>query len=589
MDGHSPNQYNESVVGCPEPTIVNSSIDSAVEWPAWWQTPDKVPGVPNQGGAMWHDNPNDRLLVTLFPAGSTCPDEKCARLVARGARTFCNDALGACPLDGAQSVAGVWSWDLSDDSTYRWTRMVDAGDLLSSPAPRNNALAFPGASSFFIFGGRSWIESFGERGLRIEDYRRISDMWVLTSSDRGTDLKWTQLSAGVDDERHLAWNTSQGKQPQWPAGNSGRTAWSAPCEHGADSGCTERLWMFGGQADSEIGPVNALWAYEYTRPEEPGTWMLVTGSTYDMVEFTLTEQLHMSSQKRDLYDLHAVDPCLSSWPLENRRVRIINPNGTEQYEWKMHWLEPGEARCPAARYAAASWSVADSELGGGGAYIFGGLTVWQTSLEADFIRWRDQRQSRIPEDASARVRALQDLWYFNGDLREPRWTQVHRSQTAWPPAATGHGWNAAGQLWLWVSWVGPQRVCSSANCSDPASTYRYVNTGAANELWVFSPLTEVWERVTQSGVDDGNLALGPGARVQASGPLQVGLDRGGRIATKEFGAWPGARQGQFMDGGYLFSGLGNHECVTADGAHQAPGDAFTRPLSGLWRWGLRDD
>ncbi len=590
MDGHSPNQYNESVAGCPEPTVVNSNNDSTVAWPAWWQTPDKVPGVPNQGGAMWHDNSNNRLVVTLFPAGSTCPDEKCARLVARGARSFCSDALGACPLDGSESVAGVWSWDLSDNSTYLWTRVIDAGDLGSSPSSRNNALAFKGASSFFIFGGRSWIESFEGSGFEKKDDRCISDMWVLTSSDRGADSKWTQLSAGMDSERHLVWNHTDGKQPQWPAGSFGRTAWSAPCEPGADSGCTERLWMFGGQADEEVGPVNALWVYEYRRPEELGTWTLVTGSTYDMVEYTLTEKLQPTNQIHDLYDnLQAVDPCLSSWPLENRRVAITNPNGTVHYELQLHWIKPGEARCPAARYAAASWSAADSQLGGGGgAYVFGGLTVWQPSLEAEFSRWKNQSRSWIPDDAINRVRALQDLWHFNGNLQNPRWTQVHQSQTAWPPAAIGHGWEAAGQLWLWVSWVGPQRECISANCSNPASTYRYVNTDAANELWVFSPRTGVWERVTQSGVDDGNLALGEGTRAESSQPLGADVTRGGS-GTKEFGAWPGARQGELMDGGYLFSGLGNHECVSADGAHQAPGDAFTRPLSGLWRWTPRDD
>ncbi len=336
--------------------------------------------------------------------------------------------------------------------------------------------------------------------------------------------------------------------------------------------------------------MNALWVYEYRRPEELGTWSLVTGSTYDVVEYTLTEKLRPSNRKRDLYDnLQAVDPCSSSWPLENRRVTITNPNGTEHYEWQMHWVEPGEARCPAARYAAASWSAVDSQLGdSGGAYMFGGLTVWQPSLEADFSRWRNQSRSWIPVDEIDHVRALQDLWHFNGNPQNPRWTQVHKSQTAWPPAAIGHGWNAGGQLWLWVSWVGPQRVCTSGNCSNPRSTYRYVNTDAANELWVFSPMTEVWERVTQSGVDDGNLALGEGTPSEASQPSGAELTRGGS-GTKEFGAWPGARQGELMDSGYLFSGLGNHECVSTDGAHQAPGDAFTRPLSGLWRWAPIDE
>lgn len=581
MNGHSPSQYNESVADCPEPVGFNASVEGAVEWPAWWQTPDKVPGVPNQGGAIWHDNTNNRLLVTLFPAGSKCPDEECARLVARGARSYCNDALGACPLDGSQSVAGVWSWDLSDDSTYRWTRVIGPGDLASSPEPRNNALAFPGAASFFIFGGRSWIQYFGGE---IMDYRCTSDMWVLTSSDHGSGLRWTQLSWGKEEERYIHNNTTNGKQPQWPAGNSGRTAWSAPCEDGTASTCTERLWMFGGQADNEVGPVNALWAYEYGRPEELGTWTLVTGSTYDVVEFALTEKLQPLDRKHALYNrLQAVDQCGSSWPLESRWVPIKSLNRTEHYDLQLHWLEPGEARCPAARYAAASWSTAESQRGGGGAYIFGGLTVWQPTIRADFERWRNHSMTGIPDQASTRVRALQDLWHFNGNPRKPRWTQVHQSQTAWPPAAIGHGWNAAGQLWLWVSWVGPQRVCTSVNCSTPTSTYRYVNSGAANELWVFSPLTEVWERVTQSGVDGGNVAPDLGSSTEVLGPVQADAGRGGS-STREFGAWPGARQGELMDGGYLFSGLGNYECATADGTNQAPGDAFTRPLSGLWRW-----
>jgi hypothetical protein len=593
MNGHSPNQYNKSVAGCPEPTVVNATVGTTVEWPEWWQTPDKVPGIPNQGGAIWHDNENDRLLVTLFPAGSKCPDEKCARLVATGARASCNDALGACPVNG-QSVAGVWSWDLSADehggTGSWWTRITNASSSAkgASPTPRNNALSFPGASSFFIFGGRYW------NAYAAYEDRCTSDLWVLTDPGGGAEVEWTELSAGMDIEKHLPWVA--GKQPQWPAGNSGRTAWSTPCEDVETSGCAHRLWMFGGQADYELGPVNALWAYEYTRAEELGTWTLVTGSTYDVVAFTLTEKLQPGNSKHDLYDnLQAVDPCLSTWPVESQRVKVTSQNGTEHWEWRVQWVEQEDSRCPAARYAAASWSAVDLQSGSGssgssgGAYVFGGLTSWQDSLQTDFSGWRNQSLIGIPKSATARVRALQDLWHFNGDVQKPVWTQIHRSQirseTAWPPAATGHGWSSAGQLWLWVSWVGPQRVCDHSNCTNDPSAYRYVNTGAANELWVFSPQTELWERVTQSGVDVGDRALSVGTGAEHSAPGSVQLSRGGSGSdTQEFGAWPGARQGALMDGGYLFSGLGNRECVTADGAHQAPGDAFTRPLSGLWQW-----
>eukprot|EP01046_Picozoa_sp_COSAG06_P053176 COSAG06_NODE_9130_length_1978_cov_4.634912_3_plen_275_part_00 len=144
--------------------------------------------------------------------------------------------------------------------------------------------------------------------------------------------------------------------------------------------------------------------YRYSRPEELGTWTLVTGSSYDVVSYVLQgyelsksdigweryvpgyllkhllhsmgpsergDHIPFDSQtlnprvrrSRYRYDkIQAADECFETWPL----IPFTRSNSTHPTKTKWTkprdtlWLTPEQSRCPSARYSAATWSGSSS-------------------------------------------------------------------------------------------------------------------------------------------------------------------------------------------------------------------------------------
>ena len=262
--------------------------------------------------------------------------------------------------------------------------------------------------------------------------------------------------------------------------------------------------------------------------------------------------------------------------------------------------------------------------------MFGGMTPWAANLSSVMKQWRHGQgrdwawHNKLPESAYLTVRALSDLWHFNGDAAHPVWTRIgdystHRASSnvgglsAWPPAATGQGWQAHGQLWLWVTLTGEQPACNWISCrstnhckqqqkkNGPSGEHCSESDDASNQLWVFSPATLLWERVTQAGVDVAarvvDLRASPAGSVATHQRKVVGGSEGGMageagaveavvasdgVGAGKFGAWPGARDSPLVTSdGCLFSGFGRDECAVYGGGRSS---AEPQPLSGLWRW-----
>eukprot|EP01043_Picozoa_sp_COSAG02_P074605 COSAG02_NODE_15009_length_1214_cov_1.110314_1_plen_95_part_10 len=91
------------------------------------------------------------------------------------------------------------------------------------------------------------------------------------------------------------------------------------------------------------------------------------------------------------------------------------------------------------------------------------------------------------------------------------------------------------------------------------------------QLWAFSPAVELWERVTQDGVDvaarvvDYRAATSASAKFLASELATKSLAQSpsdtersvGHVLSRDIGLWPGSREAPLVAGnGYLFSGIG---------------------------------
>ena len=501
-------------------------------WPTWMKLPEKVPGVSEDAGAMWYDVKNGRLILNLFPSAAVCPvTENCSR----SDRCW---ITGACPAHPAvprgaawanwgNALSGVWTYNLTGSLSPKWDHFPgpsgkswlkkqfeeknldkkNPGAMAHFPGPRNDALTFPGADSFFVFGG-SGLALDVQMKLKSK-YEVLSDLWVLDSSPGH--IRWSQLSSGIGSTGIPATPVGgDGAGPrQWPACVRASASWSTPCNQTARPGCTDgQLWMFGGQSDTAIGPLNTLWRYSYSEPAEVGDWTLVTGSPYEVVGFILGNEKEKEFAKKGYAGRppRAVDECLLTWPLQR-----WNESAGIDYQW----VSLKESRCPMARYSAATWSGDRSGRpgrSGVGGWVFGGMTSWAANLSAVVKNYSSEVSAYGIGNIRAAydpVRPLSDLWHFNGDPVRPMWTHIEASRelSAWPPASIGSTWSVttqaqarahplrsaltasrllsihlthclvlqdAGQLWLWVT----------STVSTPSNSFAF--TEFSDRLLVFS-------------------------------------------------------------------------------------------------------
>ena len=520
----------------------------------------------------------------------------------------------------------MWTHDLTRGSG--WHRASGWGTAQAvrknrQPGPRNYALTFAGAGDFFIFGGFGYSDMESARLQDRKSLGQLNDLWVLRNESQHRDqhgvsagltysVHWVQLSPNVQTGNNASSEVAgplapmkpgSGGSVDWPAALQAGSSWGISCNQSLQPGCTGgELWMFGGQGSYDLGPLNTLWQYRYDRPHEIGNWTLITGSPYDLVGFVLNAYGKEPSDAkwdkiRNYNKAKSVDQCVETWPL------------TIKHEW----VSMQQSRCPAARYSAATWP----SISGGGAWMFGGMTPWAANLSDIVAQWRSQGHNKLPPSAYTTVRALSDLWHFNGDSKHPVWRQVlaPTGKSSWPPAAVGHGWSSHGQHWLWITSTGRQPACNYIRCDRNA-----LGTDAmSNQLWAFSPAVELWERVTQDGVDVAanvvNYRAVTSAQTNLLGSELVDRSMGppspseivrsaNHALSGKMNLWPGSREGPLVAGnGYLFSGIGQDECTQyarldddveadASGGHSgsslkqnnSAAQDLSRPLSGLWRW-----
>lgn len=602
------------------------------EWPHWQQREDKIPGISESPSVLWHDEKNNQLLLHLFPTETECPQSHREDHDKQYGRASHNKSkpiswmTGACPASTASTtdpwgkhLEGVWTHNLTNGSGWKRWDVYNTSEWWIQPGSRNDALTFAGADSFFIFGGK---------GSASTGYSGLSDMWVLhgaTSVD--TPVQWVQLSPGLQPLGAVATSEGQQQAPgyaeakaigegaaptwanakEWPTPVRSRSSWSTRCDQTSDPGCSDgALWMFGGQSDGDIGPMNTLWQYRYTSPEKLGNWTLVTGSPYDVVGHVLgLQKLGRERSVTDWEDrayqyaqIQAVDECAETWPVV--APRDGRPNATDASKLpgsRVVWITPQQCRCPMARYSAATWSGSSSSstVGGWhtGGWMFGGMTPWPANLSTVIqqtkaaARHGDKNPLATVLHAMFKtVRALADLWHFNGNAERPVWTQIQpdasnqkKERSAWPPPAIGQGWQSHGQLWLWVAAIGEQPACNYISCDKHRILGK--DDQVTNQLWVFSPTTALWEYVTEAGVD-------AAARIVDSQRFSSAVpddELFGAVSGGKFGAWPGPREEALVSAdGSLFSGFGRAECTIHGAAGAGTPSLQPRSLSGLWRW-----
>eukprot|EP01043_Picozoa_sp_COSAG02_P008591 COSAG02_NODE_278_length_25916_cov_19.826432_1_plen_1015_part_10 len=441
------------------------------QWPQWRMDRDKVPGISENGGVMWHDTRQNRLMLNLFPGSSWLGYGSCNTTDASPW------VFGACPINSSLrdplgvSIRGVWTHDLTRGSG--WHRASEWGENLQQPGPRNYALTFAGAGFFFIFGGFGYSDMEVEPVKGPKSLSQLNDLWVLRNASQYREqhrvvagsipaARWVRLSPDVQ----AGHNTGSAGSVAWPAALQAGSSWGISCNQSLYPGCTGgELWMFGGQGNYDLGPVNTLWQYRYHSPYDTGSWTLITGTPYDLVGFVLGGYGPSGDKSKNWDSSHAktkaVDECVETWPIAN----------------KHEWVSMQQSRCPAARYSAATWP----STSGGGAWMFGGMTPWAANLSDIVTQWRGEGHKKAPPSAYTTVRALSDLWHFNGDSKHPVWRQVHAStgKSSWPPAAAGHGWSSHGQHWLWITSTGREPSCNYIRCYKRA----HGRGATTNQLW----------------------------------------------------------------------------------------------------------
>jgi hypothetical protein len=598
--------------GCPAPfeKLWNNGglVHEPRHWPQWRIHHDKRAGVSENAGVMWHDTRNDRLMLNLFPGDGSCNSTDTERAWS----------FGACPIDSrlrdawGESIRGVWIHDLAQGSG--WHRGSTWGENSLQPGPRNHALTFAGAGEFFVFGGFGYTDMEAMKSPK--SLGQLNDLWVLSDASQYRDQhridtgstyasRWVQLlpnaRSGDNASTPVALNEPHsGGSVDWPAAVEASASWGISCNQSMNPGCTGgELWLFGGQENYDLGPTNTLWQYRYDSSHETGKWMLITGTPYDLVGFVLKAYDEKWEEKHKNAKAKAVDECVETWPLTG----------------KLEWVSMQQSRCPAARYSAATWP----SLTGGGAWMFGGITPWAANISDIVHQWRSKGQNTVPPSAYMTARPLSDLWHFNGDSKHPVWRQLHAStgKSSWPPAAIGHGWSSHGQHWLWITSTGQRAACNFIHCDKNAQD----NAPMTTQLWAFSPAVELWERVTQDGVDvaarvvDYRAATSASAKFLASELATKSLAQNpsdtersvGHVLSRDIGLWPGSREAPLVAGnGYLFSGIGQDECsqyarldsnveVDVEGGRSGSwvmqnsssgAQEVVGPLSGLWRWGV---
>jgi hypothetical protein len=522
----------------------NASGFSPTRWPLWRQQPweiNKLAGEAATSAAMWFDKRYERLWLNLFPPLAPCP-------TANGSTDYTNQpVIGSCPLYPAYGpVDGIWHTQDRAGTRQRigydgWVKRAAAPRTLA-PSARNNALSFSGGHQLFIFGGIGCTTT----GSRISGMEQYNDTNPVADVPLLDPYSWCTDGAVFGFQNDLwHFNTSDGAgwsligdaahsttSNPWPRGRVGRSSWTVGCNIDADPDCTHgELWMFGGQDYKDLGPISALWQYAYDHPTAIGRWTLVSGSAYDAVSYALMDKFEEGDIDNLNSKLVAVDPCVDTWPL-----RFPNPNTTDGGKWD--WVDFDEGRCPAARYAAASWSQPTKRGGSAGSWLYGGLTAWPRYLQKLVLAKSVDGKSidKSWKELTETVHTLNDLWHFNGDAARPIWRRVSGPAGPWPPAAVGSSWGGVDdQLWLWVTLVG------NAISRDPAYPKgapgpTVPGSGWANEMWVFSIDTQVWEQFDRSGI-----VTKRSSRVSANGAAALGSGDGS--TPLEVALWPAKRQG----------------------------------------------
>ena len=491
-------------------------------------------------GLLWADESADQVWLWTLDDGGVL-DGVNSHSAADQQWMEAWTSSGVLNISGAppQDLHLMWRFDRRSS---QWEALRSS--LTERPTPRASpAMWTDSAGSLFLFGGLASDPVHYDSGVlpfstasSPDDVAELADLWHYDTKR----LAWQLVSAGP--EPHRMWHTVPANKSAtaapWPSTRARASTW----RDGAlkDAG-TEVVWMYGGAgavpglgggtfdaadfSDGMMGTASELWQYAYdpSQPAVPGRWTLATRypwrNTADDVMAGLT----------------GPEPALT--------CRLADD-------------------CPEPRLDAGSWKSPNAAAGG---WIFGGARI---------PAWKDQNGAVVSVDADLK---LNDLWHFNGDLRQPRWTQVQlrtpqteagrnyftMTDDPWPPVwQNPRGWVSdadGGELWV---------VGDSGSQNDAATQPEIVSS-----MWRFSIAASTWEHVE-----------GP---TSTHSPHAV--------------EWPAARGQAAVAPGVMFGGLENSisggECVSAFTAgNNAMGPTPSRNtlpfsfddgpplLSGLWRW-----
>eukprot|EP01045_Picozoa_sp_COSAG04_P003128 COSAG04_NODE_125_length_24621_cov_23.574015_3_plen_1093_part_00 len=467
--------------------------------------------------------------------------------------------MEAWTSSGVLNISGAPPQDLHlmwrfDRRSSQWEALRSS--LTERPTPRAGpAMWTDSAGSLFLFGGLASDPVHYDSGVlpfstasSPADVAELADLWHYDT----TRLAWQLVSAGP--EPHRIWHTVPANKSAtaapWPSTRARASTW----RDGAlqDAG-TEVVWMYGGAgavpglgggtfdaadfSDGMMDTASELWQYAYdpSQPAVPGRWTLATRYPW------------RNAANDVMAGLTGPEPALT--------CRLADD-------------------CPAPRLDAGSWKSPNAAAGG---WIFGGvrIPVWDASIMGGWSDPDPELFSIMNKDMEADLK-LNDLWHFNGDLRQPRWTRTPQTEAGrnyftmtddpWPPVwQNPRGWVSdadGGELWV---------VGDSGQPNDAATQPEIVSS-----MWRFSIAASTWEHV--------------------EGPASTHLPH----AVE----WPVAREQAAVAPGVMFGGLENSisggECAsafTAGNSAMGPTPSRnTRPsavgdgpplrhlLSGLWRW-----